>query len=52
LASIVNLSHPYNGVDKVGPGFMRQVATASGRDYQLLWGAPQQACDDRGNPRS
>jgi hypothetical protein len=50
LASIVNLSHPYNGVDKVGPGFMQQVATASSRDYQLLWGHPQRACDDRGNP--
>lgn len=50
LASIVNLWHPYNGVDRVGPAFMSQVATASGRDYQLLWGHPQTACDDRGNP--
>jgi hypothetical protein len=52
LASIVNLSHPYNGVDKVGPGFMKQVAIASSRDYQLLWGHAQRACDDRGNPGS
>jgi hypothetical protein len=50
LAAIVNLSHPYNGVDPVGPSFMKQVSAASGRDYQLLWGHPQQACDTQGNP--
>lgn len=50
LAVIVDLSHPYDGVSKVGPGFMRQVAAGSSRDYQLLWGEPQQACDSSGNP--
>jgi hypothetical protein len=50
LAVIVDLSHPYDGVSTVGPGFMRQVAAASSRDYQLLWGQPQQECDTSGNP--
>ncbi len=52
LAVIVDLSHPYNGVNQVGPGFMRQVAAASSRDFQLLWGHPQQACDSLGRPIS
>lgn len=52
LAVIVDLSHPYNGANNVGPGFMRQVATASSRDYQLLWGHAEQACDVRGRPTS
>jgi hypothetical protein len=52
LAVIVSLSHPYDGVNKVGPGFMRQVADASSRDYQLLWGASQHACDSTGVPLS
>jgi hypothetical protein len=52
LAVIVDLSHPYNGLTKVGPGFMQQVSTASSRDYQLLWGHPEQACDSRGAPGS
>jgi hypothetical protein len=52
LAVIVNLSHPYNGVDKIGPGFMQQVAGASSRDYQLLWGQPEQTCDATGAPSS
>jgi hypothetical protein len=52
LAVIVDLSHPYDGAKKVGPDFMRQVATASSRDYQLLWGTPQQACDSQGRPLS
>ena len=50
LAVIVDLSHPYDGAKKVGPDFMRQVATAGSRDYQLLWGQPADACDSRGNP--
>jgi len=50
LAVIVDLSHPYDGVSTVGPGFMEQVAAGSSRDYQLLWGKPQQACDSSGNP--
>jgi hypothetical protein len=50
LAVIVDLSHPYDGVTKVGPGFMRQVATASDRDYQLLWGEKQTTCDANGRP--
>jgi hypothetical protein len=52
LAVIVDLSHPYNGVNQVGPGFMRQVAAASSRDFQLLWGHPPQACDSLGRPTS
>lgn len=52
LAVIVDLSHPYDGVSNVGPGFMQQVADASARDYQLLWAHPQQECDSRGNPLS
>jgi cytochrome c biogenesis factor len=52
LAVIVDLSHPYDGVTTVGPGFMTQVADASSRDFQLLWGHPQQECDGRGNPLS
>lgn len=52
LAVIVDLSHPYNGVTEVGPGFMRQVATASTRDYELLWGHSPQACDSSGRPLS
>jgi hypothetical protein len=50
LAVIVDLSHPYDGVTKVGPGFMRQVADASSRDYQLLWGEKLTACDGNGRP--
>jgi hypothetical protein len=50
LTVIVDLSHPYNGVNQVGPGFMRQVAAASSRDFQLLWGHSQQACDETGHP--
>jgi hypothetical protein len=52
LMVIVDLSHPYDGVSNVGPGFMQQVANASSRDYELLWGHPQQACDSKGNPLS
>jgi hypothetical protein len=52
LTVIVNLSHPYDGVNKVGPGFMQQVADASSRDYQLLWGKAQDTCDSVGNPLS
>jgi len=50
LAVIVDQSHPYNGVDRVGPGFMQQVSSSSSRDFQLLWGHPQTACDSSGNP--
>ncbi len=52
LAVIVDLSHPYDGVTNVSPGFMSQVADSSSRDFQLLWGHPQQECDSRGNPLS
>jgi hypothetical protein len=52
LAVIVDLSHPYDGAKTVGPGFMEQVATASSRDYELLWGHSQQACNDLGQPLS
>jgi hypothetical protein len=52
LAVIVDLSHPYDGVTRVGPGFMVQAAEASTRDFQLLWGHPQQACDSQGQPLS
>jgi hypothetical protein len=52
LAVIVDLSHPYDGVTKVGPGFMQQVADASTRDYQLLWGQPPGLCDGNGRPIS
>jgi hypothetical protein len=52
LAVIVDLSHPYDGVTQVSPGFMRQVADASSRDYQLLWGQQQNACDAGGRPLS
>ncbi len=52
LAVIVDLSHPYDGYQAIGPGFMRQVAAASSRDYQLLWGTPEGACDGQGEPRA
>jgi hypothetical protein len=39
-------------VTKVGPDFMRQVADASSRDYRLLWGEPENACDANGRPLS
>jgi hypothetical protein len=52
LAVVVDLSHPYDGVTKVGPDFMRQVADASSRDYRLLWGEPENACDANGRPLS
>jgi hypothetical protein len=52
LAVIVQLSHPYDGVSRVGPGFMQQVASASSRDYALLWGGPQHTCDPTGRPLS
>ena len=52
LVVVVDLSLPYNGFSKIDPGSMRQVAAASSRDYELLWGQPQPACDQQGEPLS
>jgi hypothetical protein len=48
LAVIADLSHPYDGLHKVGPGFMEQVAASSARDYRLLWGSDVTVCTPQG----